>query len=134
MKSIAVLILSAAVLTACSSSVRFSKSVTSDETGNYQTGEEFVGYASYYSVSFEGKRTACGEIFDNSKFTAAHKTLPFGTRCEVTNLENGRKTIVRINDRGPFIRGRIIDLSRAAAEELDMIESGVVKVSVRVLE
>ncbi len=132
--SLAVFILLSASLTACSSSVRFSKSGTSEESQNYRSGEEFVGFASYYSDSFDGKRTSCGEIFDNSKFTAAHKTLPFGTKCEVTNLENGRKTIVTINDRGPFVRGRIIDLTRAAATELGMIEIGVVKVRVRVLE
>jgi rare lipoprotein A len=86
-----------------------------------------TGTAAYYS---HGRRTASGEATSVTGFTAAHRTLPFGTQVRVTNLRNGRSVIVRINDRGPFGRGRIIDVSRAAARELDMIGSGVVKVRI----
>ncbi|UTY26326.1 septal ring lytic transglycosylase RlpA family protein [Treponema denticola] len=88
-------------------------------------------YASYYGEAFNGRPTANGEIFDMNAYTAAHKTLPFGTLVEVTNLENGRKVIVRINDRGPFIGNREIDVSKAAAIALDMLSGGVVRVRLR---
>ncbi len=88
-------------------------------------------YASYYAEAFHGKTTANGEIFDMYAYTAAHKTLPFGTILEVTNLENGKKVIVRINDRGPFVGNREIDVSKAAAAALDMLSRGVTKVSLR---
>ena len=91
------------------------------------------GYASYYGPGFHGKRTASGEIFNMYALTAAHRYYPFGTIVEVTNLENGRKVIVRINDRGPYKKGRIIDLSYAAAKKLGMIGKGVVKVKLRVI-
>ncbi len=92
-----------------------------------------VGYASYYADKYHGRRTACGEIYDKHKLTAAHRTLPCGTMVKVTNLENGRSVVVRINDRGPFRKGRIIDLSYEAARRLKMIRKGVVKVKVEVL-
>ncbi len=92
------------------------------------------GKASYYDDSFAGKRTASGEIYNPKKLTAAHRTLPFGTRVRVINLFNDKSVIVRINDRGPFIKSRIIDLSRAAAERLDMIENGVVEVFIEVIQ
>ncbi len=92
------------------------------------------GYASWYGGKFNGRLTSSGEVFDTNVKTAAHKTLPFGTVVRVVNLENGRSTTVRINDRGPFVEGRIIDLSRAAAEELGMVSSGVAKVSVEVVD
>ena len=92
-----------------------------------------VGTASWYGGKFQGRKTANGEIFDTNKFTAAHRTLPFHTKVKVTNLENGKTTTVRINDRGPFVRGRIIDLSRAAAKELDMIHSGTAKVRIEII-
>ncbi|TFG57868.1 MAG: septal ring lytic transglycosylase RlpA family protein [Spirochaetales bacterium] len=82
------------------------------------------GYASWYGGKFHGRKTANGEIFNTYDFTAAHRSLPFGTKIKVTNTANGRSVIVRINDRGPFVKGRIIDLSQAAAAELDMIRSG----------
>ena len=88
-------------------------------------------YASYYGEAFNGRPTANGEIFDMNAYTAAHKTLPFGTLVEVTNLENGRKVIVRINDRGPFVGNREIDVSKAAAIALDMLSGGVVRVRLR---
>jgi len=89
------------------------------------------GYASYYSDKFNGKQTASGEVFNNSRYTAAHKKLPFGTMVKVTNLDNGKSVIVRVNDRGPFVSGRIIDLTKAAATTLGMINAGTVKVSIQ---
>lgn len=82
------------------------------------------GSASYYAAKFDGRRTASGERFDSAAMTAAHRTLPFGTRVRVTNLANGRSVIVRINDRGPFSQGRMIDVSRAAASELGLVARG----------
>ena len=92
---------------------------------------EAVGLASYYGRKFHGRRTASGERYNMKAMTAAHPVLAFGARVEVTNLKNGRKVQVRINDRGPFIKGRIIDLSYAAAKRIGMLSQGVVKVSVR---
>lgn len=94
------------------------------------------GYASWYGGKFHGRRTANGEKYDMFALTAAHRTLPFDTMVRVTNLENGRSVIVRINDRGPFKdkRKRIIDLSLAAAKKLDMLESGVVEVRLEILD
>ena len=93
-----------------------------------------TGNASWYGGKFQGRKTANGEIFDTYKYTAAHKTLPFDTIVKVKNLENGKTTVVRINDRGPFVAGRIIDLSYAAAKDIDMIKSGVAKVSLEIIE
>lgn len=92
-----------------------------------------VGLASWYGGKFQGRRTANGEVFDTNKLTAAHKTLPFGTIVRVTNLENEKTSLVRINDRGPFVEGRIIDLSRAAAVELEMAGKGIARVRVETL-
>lgn len=98
-----------------------------------QRGERFYGVASWYGAEFQGRRTASGEGFDMNDHTAAHRTLPFGTLVRVTNLRNGLHTTVRINDRGPWIRGRDIDLSYRAARELRMINSGVEDVLIEVL-
>ena len=92
-----------------------------------------VGMASYYSRAHHGRRTASGEVFDMQAMTAAHRSLPFGTRVRVTNLSNGRHTVVRINDRGPFKGKRIIDLSYAAARELGAVGPGVVRVRLEVV-
>ena len=89
------------------------------------------GKASYYADKFEGRKTANGEIFDQSKITAAHKTLPFGTSVTVKNLSNGKTVKVRINDRGPFVAGRIIDLSKKAAKKIDLVNAGVANVEIR---
>jgi rare lipoprotein A len=94
--------------------------------GASQTAKAETGHAAYYG----GGRTASGERSGPNQLTAAHRTLPFGTRVLVTNMHNGRSVTVRINDRGPFNRGRIIDLSTAAARELGMIVSGTAMVSV----
>jgi len=92
------------------------------------------GVASYYGKDHHGKKPANGEYFDMYKLTAAHRSLPFGTKVRVTNLSNNRSVIVRINDRGPYITGRTIDLSQAAAERLGMIRVGVVKVKMEILD
>ena len=86
------------------------------------------GMASWYGPGFAGRLTASGEVFDPNELTAAHKTLPFGTRLRVTHLRSGRSVVVRINDRGPFVGDRIIDLSRAAAEAIGLVGSGVGRV------
>jgi len=91
------------------------------------------GMASWYGKDFHGRSTANGETYDMHALTAAHKTLPIPTWVEVTNLTNGRRVIVKINDRGPFVAGRIIDLSYAAATELDMVNAGTTQVEVRAL-
>ena len=99
------------------------------------TQERFTqsGKASYYARMHHGQRTANGETHDQNALVAAHRSLPFGTRVRVTNQQNGKQVIVRINDRGPFRRGRIIDVSRAAAAQLDMLERGVVRVRIETL-
>ena len=89
------------------------------------------GVASFYG---EGLRTASGEKFDPNELTAAHPTLPFGTRLRVTNVTNGRSVVVRVNDRGPFVAGRVVDVSHSAAETLGMIGSGTAKVKVDVVQ
>jgi rare lipoprotein A len=91
------------------------------------------GLASWYGGKFQGRRTASGEIFDTRQLTAAHKSLPFGTWVLVTNLENGRSVTVRINDRGPFVAGRVIDLSLAAASAIGLAGRGVAAVRLEVL-
>src|SRR3954463_15362331 len=93
-----------------------------------------AGRASFYADKFEGRKTSNGEIFKQRKKTAAHRTLPFGTRVTVTNLTNGKTVKVRINDRGPFVSGRTIDLSKKAAKKLDMVNAGVAEVELKYKE
>jgi len=92
------------------------------------------GVASFYADEFHGKQTSNGEIYDMNDLTAAHRTFPFGTKVRVTDLENGKTVIVRVNDRGPFHEGRIIDLSLGAAKELDLVKTGTARVRIEVLE
>jgi rare lipoprotein A len=92
------------------------------------------GVASYYADSFEGKETASGDKYRSSRMTAAHLMLPFGTLVKVTNVSNGKSVEVEINDRGPFVEGRIIDLSKSAAEEIGMIHEGIAEVEIEVVE
>jgi rare lipoprotein A len=99
---------------------------------SFSVAAEQVGTASWYGGKFHGRKTASGQIFNTHKLTAAHKTLKLGSKIKVTNLHNHRSVIVLINDRGPFVRGRIIDLSYAAKEALDM--GGTAKVSIKVLD
>ncbi|MCP4200636.1 MAG: septal ring lytic transglycosylase RlpA family protein [bacterium] len=96
-------------------------------------GFEQSGIASWYGPGFDGRTTANGETYDMETMTAAHKQLPFGTVVEVKNRDNGRRTRVRINDRGPFVAGRIIDLSKAAAREIGMLGPGTARVRLRVV-
>lgn len=92
-----------------------------------------IGYASWYGREYHGRLTASGERFNMRRISAAHPTLPFGTRVRVTNLENGRSVVLRVNDRGPFKKRRIIDLSWGAARRLGMVEQGVVRVGLQIL-
>ena len=92
-----------------------------------------IGEASWYGPGFNGKKTANGETFDDSKFTAAHKTLPLGSKARVTNIDTGGSVEVEINDRGPYVNGRIIDLSHAAAKALGIIDAGIAMVRVELL-
>jgi rare lipoprotein A len=92
------------------------------------------GIASWYGKKYHGRRTANGERYDMHAMTAAHKRLPFGTLVLVKNLDNGKKTRVRINDRGPFKKGRIIDLSYAAAREIGMVHDGLARVRIKVVD
>jgi rare lipoprotein A len=89
------------------------------------------GKASYYADKFDGHKTASGAVFNQHKLTAAHKTLPFGTKVKVTNLSNGKTVKVRINDRGPFVEGRIIDLSKKAAQKIALTTAGVAEVEIK---
>ncbi len=124
---LAISILSTILLFSCSSS----KNTTSKSAKAkiFQRGE-----ASWYGPGFNGKKTANGETFDMYKLTAAHKKLAFGTKVKVTNLQNGKSVIVRINDRGPFVKGRVIDLSKKAAQQIGMIKAGHVPVSLVILK
>lgn len=117
MRQLSALLLASSLLAGCS---------TFSGGGGIETGK-----ASYYGKAHHGNRTASGERFNQNDLTAAHRTLPFGSLVRVTNLNNNRSVVVRINDRGPFARGRIIDVSRKAAEALDMIRAGVVPVRVQ---
>ncbi len=103
--------------------------------GNVVAAQTFTqtGEASFYASKFEGRKTASGEIFSNEKMTAAHKQLAFGTKVRVTNLENQKTVVVIINDRGPFIKGRIIDVSQKAAKELEFLQQGTVRVKIEVI-
>jgi len=92
------------------------------------------GVASYYAHDFHGKLTSNGETFDMNGLTAAHRTFPFGTKIRVTNLANGKVVVVRVNDRGPFVDGRIIDLSMGAARAIDLIQTGTAKVRLEVVQ
>ncbi|TVQ89777.1 MAG: septal ring lytic transglycosylase RlpA family protein [Chromatiaceae bacterium] len=96
-------------------------------------GQVQTGVASYYHDSLHGRRTASGQVYNKNRITAAHRHLPMGTEVRVTDKRTGRSVDVRINDRGPFVRGRVIDLSRAAASELGIIRRGITSVKVEVL-
>ena len=93
-----------------------------------------IGLASYYGEKFHGRKTANGETFNMYKLTAAHRVLPLGTVVQVTHLTNGRRVVVKVNDRGPFIEGRVLDLSFAAALELEMVAAGTAEVMIEIVE
>jgi rare lipoprotein A len=112
-----IILLATVAITSCSGSRKFTE----------------VGRASYYSNKFQGKRMANGQPYRKGKLTAAHKTLPFGTKVKVTNQQNGKTVKVKITDRGPHSRSRIVDLSLAAANRLDMVEAGTAPVKLKVV-
>jgi rare lipoprotein A len=120
-------------LSGCVSVVHFNQSSKSNENNSIQNYIE-EGFASYYSDAFEGKETASGEIFTQTGLTAAHRWLPFGTIVKVTNLENGKSILVKINDRGPFVPNRIIDLSKMASQKLGFYNKSIAKVRIEVVE
>ena len=104
-----------------------------------KSDSNWVGYtesgkASYYAMKFQSQKTASGELYDKAKMTAAHKKLPFGTIVKVTNKKNSKSVIVKINDRGPFVKGRIIDLSDSAFSSIANLNAGVIKVKIEVIE
>lgn len=100
---------------------------------SYTNGQE-KGKASYYGGKFNGRKTASGEVFDENELTAAHRKYKFGTILKVTNIKNNKHVIVKINDRGPFIKGRIIDLSKAAFKKIANIKKGVIKVKIEIVK
>ncbi len=107
---------------------------TLDGSGDYQVRKTLNGWASWYGPGFDGNQTASGERFNQNALTAAHKSLPFGTKLRVTNLDTGRSVIVRVNDRGPYAGDRILDLSAGAAEQIGLADSGVAQVKAEILE
>ncbi len=96
--------------------------------------QHYDGMASYYGPGFHGRKAANGSIFDMHSMTCAHKKYPFGTKLKVTNMKNGKSVIVTVTDRGPYSRGRVIDLSMGAAKEIDMMKNGVVPVSIEIAD
>lgn len=97
-------------------------------------GHSEAGLASYYGNEFQARKTSSGEVFDQAKKTAAHRTLPFGTRLKVTNTHNSRSVVVRVNDRGPFAKGRVIDLSSSAFKTIASLNAGVIPVRIEVVD
>ena len=112
------------------------KKVSKSGKGNRSKGHRKIikGISSFYAEDFHGKLTANGEVYDMYGLTAAHKTMPLNTICRVTNLENNKSLILRINDRGPYIKGRILDCSYGAAKKLDFINQGTTNVKIEVIE
>jgi len=104
--------------------------------GIANTGSSYTetGGASFYAMKYQSRLTANGERFDQAAMTAAHKKLPFGTRIKVTNVENGKSVIVRVNDRGPFVEGRVVDLSRSAFSQIGNTGAGVIHVVIEVVD
>lgn len=132
-------VLTAAVLSSCGTIPRNnphapSKATTSISASDGSGGVLETGVASWYGPNFHGLTTANGETYNMNDLTAAHKTLPFNTIVQVDNLDNGRSVVVRINDRGPYVGNRIIDLSRKSAETVDMIDSGTANVRILLVE
>lgn len=119
-----------AVMTGCSSTA----SIDNQKTSSYARSHALVGQASWYGNKYHGKRTASGERYNMRAYTAAHKTLPFGTIVRVTNTANGKTVDVKINDRGPFVKGRVIDLSRKSFGQIGNINQGTVPVKIDVID
>jgi rare lipoprotein A len=135
MRRLAILIAAFAFLSACGHGKAHASIPKSKTPTAKVSGADLEGVASYYAEPYNGRRTANGEIFDSyNAMTAAHKTLPFNTVVRVKNLNNGEEVDVRINDRGPFVKGRVIDLSLAAAKEIDLVRAGVAPVKLKILK
>lgn len=128
------LIIFSLIITACSSSPRFTNEPDKKSPRYPSYSDVQTGIASYYADEYHGRKTSSGEIYDMYKLTAAHPVLPFNTRVKVTSTKNGKSVIVRINDRMPDFKNRIIDLSYAAAKQIDMIADGIVEVKVEIIE
>ncbi|MGP1665771.1 MAG: septal ring lytic transglycosylase RlpA family protein [Rhodanobacter sp.] len=128
MKPILPLLLSTFILfvTACST--------TQPKSGGSWAGYTESGQASYYADKYENRKTANGELYKHNLKTAAHKKLPFGTKVKVTNVANGKSVVVKINDRGPFVKGRIIDLSKSAFSSIGKTSLGAIKVKIEVVK
>jgi len=136
-----VLLMTIFVIFSCTSSPRYSSTSSSYNSNNKKSKttktnhkKEQIGVSSYYGTQFHGKLTANGEVFDMYGVTAAHKTLPLGTVARITNLENDKSIILRINDRGPYVGGRILDCSYGAALKLDFVTNGTAKVKIQIIE
>ena len=133
-----ILFLSQFIFIDCTSISRFNQNASTSasytKTGSAPVGLTYRGWASYYSNDFHNRKTSSGELYDKDKLSAAHRDLPFGTKLKVTNLKNGKSVVVVVNDRGPFVANRIIDLSYRAAREIDMIKDGIAEVEIEVLE
>ncbi len=138
MKYLPVALLSLILLVGCSSSPRYGvgeePSRGSTTSRPRSSSKVIYGVSSYYGKDFHGKLTANGEVFDMYGLTAAHKTLPLNTIVRVTNLDNEKSIILRINDRGPYVKGRILDCSYGAAVKLDFVNQGTTKVKIEVIE
>jgi rare lipoprotein A len=120
------LIMLASVISGCS--------IGQASAGDQWLGHTEAGVASYYADRYVDRHTASGELYQSSEMTAAHRTLPFGSLVRVTNIKNGRSVVVRVNDRGPFVRGRIIDLSRAAFDSIGNTSQGLLQVRIEVIQ
>lgn len=105
----------------------------SEAKANQET-PQLTGISSYYGETHHGRKTASGEVFNMHAHTAAHRTLPLGSRIQVTNLSNGKRITLRVNDRGPYTKGRILDVSQGAAKALGMLKSGTAKVHIQLLD
>lgn len=121
-----ILLLCLAALSACSAPFK-------PGTGSQWVGHTEAGQASYYADKFQNRKTASGELYKAGRKTAAHRTLPFGSKVRVTNVRNGKSVVVRINDRGPFVRGRVIDLSRSSFASIGDTSAGLLKVRIEVV-
>ena len=134
---IKVIFILAFLLFSCISAPRYSSSSYSDnQTKRENSKNIFYGVSSFYGLDdgFDGNLTANGEVYDKDGFTAAHKTLPLNSIVKVTNMENGKTVTLRINDRGPYIKGRILDCSHGAAIKLDFVEQGTTEVKIEVIK
>ncbi|MFC1518085.1 septal ring lytic transglycosylase RlpA family protein [Pseudomonadota bacterium] len=116
--------------TGCSSRVP----IDASKTTQYSTSHALVGQASWYGSKFHGRLTASGEKYNMRAYTAAHKTLPFGTIVRVTNTGNNKSIDVKINDRGPFVKGRVIDLSQKAFQQIASVDQGIVAIKIDILD